>query len=61
MSSYAKVKAFVQELKDIVPINEEFIFIGYFKCLNREKKFDSRTSNIIISENYRELQNTGKF
>lgn len=61
MSSYAKVKDFVQEFKDIVPKKEEFIFIGYFKCLNWEKMLGRITSNIIIEEHYNELQKTGKF
>ena len=61
MSSYAKVKDFVKEFKNIVPKKEEFVYIGYFKCLNWEKIFGRRTSNIIISEHYKELQKTGKF
>lgn len=61
MSSYKKVKDFAQEFKDIVPNEEEFIFIGYFKCLNWEKLFGRTTSDIIISKHYNELQKTGKF
>lgn len=61
LSSYAKVKAFVQEFKDIVPLNEECLYIGYFNCLNWEKTFKKMTSKFIISKHYIELQNTGKF